>query len=284
MKQKLYPAFKPSGVEWLGDVPDHWEVKRLKYSANYCVSNVNKIPSEDEISVRLCNYTDVYYNDFITSDMDLMETTATREEIEKFHLQEEDVVITKDSEEWDDIAISSLVTKSSPDLVCGYHLAVIRPMAEKLSGRYLSRQFQCSEVNHQLQVAATGVTRYGLPKSAIGEAIIPIPPLPEQQSIAAFLDRETGRIDTLVAKKERLIELLREKRSALISHAVTKGLDPSVKLKPSSVEWLGEVPAYWEVKKLRYLCNIQTGDKDTVDALDDGLYPFCSCSCVAKQT
>ena len=182
-----------------------------------------------------------------------METTATIEEIQKFHLKVDDVIITKDSEEWNDIAISSLVIKTEPNMVCGYHLAMIRPAINKLIGKYLARQFQSSAINHQFQLAATGVTRYGLPKSAIGEAIIPLPPLPEQQAIAAFLDRETGRIDSLIAKKQRLLELLAEQRTALISRAVTKGLDATVKLKPSGVDWLGDVPAHWEVKALKYL-------------------------------
>ncbi len=88
-----------------------------------------------------------------------------------------------------------------------------------------------------------------------------LPSSPEQQAIAAFLDCETGRIDALVEKKERLIELLREKRSALISQAVTKGLDPSVKLKPSWVEWLGDVPEHWEVKKGKYIGSLQKHPK-----------------------
>lgn len=264
MKYPAYRKYKDSGVEWLGDVPEHWEVKRLKTSAKYFVSNVDKVPSENELPVRLCNYTDVYYNDFITSGMELMETTATKEEIDKFHLFEEDVIITKDSEEWNDIAISALVTKTADDLVCGYHLAIIRPIKEKLTGRYLLRQFQCSEVNHQFQVAATGVTRFGLPKNAIGEALIPLPPLPEQRALADLLDRETGRIDTLIGKKERLIELLKEKRTALISHAVTKGLNPNVKMKPSGVEWLGDVPEHWKILPLRRLVKaIKTGGTPT---------------------
>ncbi|MCU0288350.1 MAG: restriction endonuclease subunit S, partial [Acidobacteria bacterium] len=253
MNRKPYPQYKASGVEWLGDVPEHWEVKRLKTSANCIVSNVDKVPDENELPVRLCNYTDVYYNDFITPNMDLMETTATAQEIQKFKLETEDVIITKDSEEWNDIAVSALVKETAADIVCGYHLALIRPKSNKLSGQFLHRLFHANEVNHQFQIAATGVTRYGLPKSAIGEALIPLPPLSEQQAIAAYLDRETGRIDTLVAKKKRLVELLREKRTALISRAVTKGLDLTVKMKPSGIEWLGDVPAHWEVKPLRYL-------------------------------
>jgi type I restriction enzyme S subunit len=137
VKLPAYPRTKPSGVEWLGDVPEHWAVKRLKTSAVCWGSNVDKIPAEDELPVRLCSYTDVYYNDHITSDMDLMETTATANEIRRFGLREGDVVITKDSEEWSDIAVPALVKKSALDLVCGYHLAIIRSKANILFGDYL---------------------------------------------------------------------------------------------------------------------------------------------------
>ncbi|HEX9784143.1 MAG TPA: GIY-YIG nuclease family protein, partial [Opitutaceae bacterium] len=224
MTRAPYARYKPSGVEWLGDVPEHWEVKRLKTSATYWVSNVDKVPSDDEEPVRLCNYTDVYYHDHIRPDMGLMETTATSEEIRRFGLRVDDVVITKDSEEWSDIAVPALVVETAPDLVCGYHLATIRSAPEKLLGSFLLRTFQACAVNQQFQVAATGVTRYGLPKSAIGEAWLPIPKPDEQRAIADFLDRETSRLDQLIAKKRELIERLKEKRTALISRTVTRGL------------------------------------------------------------
>ncbi len=262
MRAKPYPRYKPSGVEWLGNVPEHWEVKRLKTSAICWVSNVDKVPAEDELPVRLCNYTDVYYHDHITPDMGLMETTATADEIHRFGLRVGDVVITKDSEEWSDIAVPALVKKSAPDLVCGYHLAIIRSRANVLSGDYLLRAFQSCAVNQQFQVAASGVTRYGLPKASIGDAWIPLPDPAEQRAIAVFLDRETGRVDRLVAKKRELIERLKEKRTALISRTVTHGLPPAVAraaglptnppLKPSGIGWLGDIPAHWGVVPVRY--------------------------------
>ncbi|MFN2397909.1 MAG: restriction endonuclease subunit S [Gemmatimonadaceae bacterium] len=261
-----YPAYrrsKPSGVEWLGDVPEHWEVKRLKTEADYWVSNVDKVPSDDELPVRLCNYTDVYYNERIRHDMGLMETTATADEIRRFRLAEGDVLITKDSEEWSDIAVPALVTEAAPDLLCGYHLATVRPRPLGLLGAFLLRAFQSCAVNQQFQVAATGVTRYGLSKSAIGEAWLPLPPREEQRGIADFLDAQTAKLDTLVAKKRTLVAKLKEKRTALIVRTATRGLppdaaraaglDPHTKLKPSGVDWLSDVPGHWEIKKGRFI-------------------------------
>ena len=109
---------------------------------------------------------------------------------------------------------------------------------------------QTASVNRQLQVSASGVTRFGLPNAAVGEALLPLPPLAEQRVIAAFLDRETARIDKLVEKNRLLTERLAEYRTAMITRAVTRGLDPSVPLKPSGVEWLGDIPAHWEVRRL----------------------------------
>ena len=258
MKLPGYPKYKASGVEWLGTVPDHWEVKRLKGAATYWVSNVDKVAADGEASVRLCNYTDVYYHDHIRPNMGLMETTASLDEIRRFGLVVGDVVITKDSEEWSDIAVPALVVESSSDLVCGYHLAIVRPSEPRLIGTFLLRLFQACAVNQQFQVAATGVTRYGLPKSAIGEALIPLPPSQEQRAIADFLDRETAKIDALVAKKRTLIERLKEKRTALISRTVARGLPPAAaraaglnpKLKPSGIDWLGDVPEHWSVRRI----------------------------------
>jgi type I restriction enzyme S subunit len=139
------------------------------------------------------------------------------------------------------------------NVVCGYHLAQIRPDPRIVDGEYLFRSFSAHALRDQFRVAATGITRYGLSKYSIDNALFPVPTLEEQQTIADFLDRETAEIDALVAKKRRLIELLEEKRTALISHATTKGLDPNVPMKDSGVEWLIRVPAHWEVTRLKHL-------------------------------
>jgi len=247
-----YPSYKDSGVEWLEEIPAHWEVKRLKTLASVQLSNVDKKSVEGQESVRLCNYTDVYYNERITSDIDFMSVTATGEQVRRFSLRAGDVLITKDSESWTDIAVPAVVAEDMPDVLCGYHLAHIRP-ANGYVGSFLSRAFAAIGPRDQFQVAANGITRFGLGGDAIRTGLFALPPEPEQRAIAAFLDRETARIDALVAKKERLIELLQEKRTALITRAVTKGLDPTVPMRDSGVEWLGEIPAHWEVKRLWHL-------------------------------
>ena len=254
-----YPAYKNSGVEWLGKIPAHWQAKRLKSIASVQLSNVDKKSVEGEEPVRLCNYVDVYYNERITADLDFMAATATPEQIRRFSLRAGDVLITKDSESWTDIAVPAVVAEDLPGILCGYHLAHIRPEVG-YHGAFLARVFSAIGPRDQFQISANGITRFGLGGDAIATGLFPIPPEPEQRAIAAFLDRETAKIDASVAKKERLIELLQEKRAALITRAVTKGLDPNVPMKGSGVEWLGEIPAHWEMKPLRWVFSIRSGE------------------------
>ncbi len=252
-KRATYPAYKPSGMDWVGDIPEHWDVHRLKHIASVQFSSVDKHTVDDEQPVRLCNYVDVYYNDWIKGGLDFMAATATRSEVERFKLRQGDVLITKDSEAWDDIAVPAYVAEEVDGVLCGYHLAHIRPDLRKVLGEYLFRAFRSRGINDQFRVATNGITRFGLGKYWLDNGLFPVPPLNEQKAIAAFLDRETLRIDALIEKKQRQIGLLQEKRSALISHAVTKGLDPSAPMKDSGVEWLGQIPAHWGVCRLKYL-------------------------------
>ena len=269
--RKPYPAqaagldpdtcLKPSGIKWIGAIPRNWTTVPLKYVATYYTSTVDKKAQDDEIEVRLCNYTDVYYRERINAEGEYMEATASPNEHSKFKLLVGDTVITKDSEDWRDIAVPALVEKTANDFVCGYHLGIIRPSPE-VNPTFMFWAIKSTTTNQQMQVASSGVTRYGLPNPAVRRAVITIPPATDQRAIAGFLDRETARIDQLIAKHELLTERLGEYRKAVITRAVTKGLppnaayvaglDPEPRLKPSGIEWVGNVPEHWEIKKLKY--------------------------------
>lgn len=249
---KRYPVYKESGVEWLMDIPAHWTLRRLKTLAAVQLSNVDKKSVEGQEIVRLCNYTDVYYHERVTGDLDFMAATATTDQVRRFALRLGDVLITKDSESWTDIAVPAVVAEDLPDVLCGYHLAHIRPK-DVCHGPFLARAFGAPGPRDQFRVAANGITRFGLGGDAISTGVFAMPPESEQRTIAWFLDRETARIDALVAKKKRLIALLQEERTARITRAVTKGLDPNVPMKDSGVKWLGKIPARWEVKRLWHL-------------------------------
>lgn len=258
-KHHPYPRYARSESQWLGDLPAHWKTRRLKFIARSQPSNVDKKSVEGEMPVRLCNYVDVYKNDYITPDLDFMQATCDPSELTKFRLRRGDVLITKDSEEWNDIAVPAFVTQDFDDVACGYHLSQVRPRSDVMDGEYLFRAFRAGGVSEQFQVSANGVTRFGIAAGAIGDVIFPVPPIDEQRNIARFIRGETARIDRLIAEKTRLVELLAEKRAAVITHAVTQGLDPNVKMKPSGIEWLGEVPATWTHHKLGYVTTMRGG-------------------------
>lgn len=254
---KPYPAYKDSGVPWLGEVPEHWEVRRTRNVVDMRVSNVDKHTKEGETPVRLCNYVDVYKNERITERISFMRATAAPEEIERFRMERGDVLITKDSEAWNDIGVSALVEYTADDLVCGYHLALLRARKALLSGAYLLRALQTPAVGYQFHVAANGVTRYGLSHDAIKSVLLPIPPLSEQAAIVRFLDYADRRIRRYIRAKKKLIALLNEQKQVIIHRAVTGQIDvrtgkPYPAYKPSGVEWLGDVPAHWEVRPAKY--------------------------------
>ena len=271
---KPYPNYKPSGVERLGDIPAHWEIRRLRNVIDMRVSNVDKHVKEDEEPVRLCNYVDVYKNDYINEQMNFMQATATDEEIERFRLEKDDVLITKDSETWDDIGVPALVTEPASDLISGYHLALLRPRTDELAGGYLLRALQSKGLAYQFHIEAKGVTRYGLSHAGIKSVWLPLPPLPEQTAIVRYLDHADERICRYISGKQKLIRLLEEEKQAVIDRAVTRGLDPNVRLKPSGVEGLGDVPAHWEVRRLKTLCSMKSGDGITEMSIEPaGEYP-----------
>lgn len=253
MKHELvrYDAYKDSGIEWLGEVPKQWELKRLKELAKIQNSNVDKKSHENEISVRLCNYVDVYKNEFIDSSLDFMQATADESEIKRFTIKKSDVLITKDSETCDDIAVPALATQTFEGVVCGYHLAQFRTKEKMLLGSYLFRLFQSKSYGFRFVISAKGITRVGLGQSAIADSLTPVPPLSEQKTIADYLYTKTAHID-------RKIDLLTQKaiqygklKQSLINETVTRGLDKSVAMKDSGIEWIGEMPEHWEIKRVK---------------------------------
>ena len=230
-----YSAYKNSGVEHLKEVPAHWDVRRLRTVAELRVSNVDKHVKNGERPVRLCNYVDVYKNDHIRPGIGFMRATATPGEIERFRLQCGDVLITKDSESWNDIGVPALVESTEEDIVCGYHLALLRPLSDYVDGGYLFRALQSSGVAHQLQIEANGVTRFGLTHGGIKSIWLPLPSLAEQAAIVRFLDHGDRRIRRYVRAMRNLVgvaasrtertSFIDEYRTRLIADVVTGKLD-----------------------------------------------------------
>jgi type I restriction enzyme, S subunit len=236
---------------WLNHLPDEWGVTRLANVADILFSNVDKHTIKGEVPVRLCNYVDVYKNSRIMNDIEFMDASADAREIERFQIMVGDVLATKDSETPDDIAISALVTENLPGVLCGYHLALIRPRKHLIYGPYLAWLHGCKLFRSQYEANAVGVTRFGLSQADFKEARIPLPTLNEQRRIAAYLDKTCAAIDTAIEKKQKQLETLNALRKSIIHKAVTCGLDDSVELKESGIAWAPLKPAHWKTCRVK---------------------------------
>ncbi len=263
---------------WTESLPSGWRLIRMDNVAHVVFSNVDKHTLEDEEVVRLCNYVDVYKNDRITRAIKFMEASAEPREINRFQIIRGDVLATKDSETPDDIAISALVDDDLPGVLCGYHLAMMRPRSANLHGPYLAWLHASKQFRAQYEARAVGVTRFGLPQYAFRAARIPLPPRPEQERIVAYLDASCAAIDAAVAAKRQQIDTLNGLLQSIIHHAVMRGIDDTVSKKPSKLDWLPEVPRHWRVQQIKRHCNLLRGKfthrPRNDPAYYDGEYPF----------
>lgn len=242
MKPPAYPKYKPSGIEWLGDVPEHWEVKRLSYLAT--LNSGENITSEMIAE---------------GGDYPVFGGNGLRGNYHKFTHRGHHALIGRQG------ALCGNINYASGEFYASEHALVVSPLKE-FAVVWMGELLRAMNLG-QFSVTAA---QPGISAEMIRGLRIPVPPLPEQRAIAAFLDRETGRVDRLVAKKRELIERLKEKRTALISRTVTRGLPAEAAakaglpvnppLKPSGLDWLGDIPAHWEALTVRRRAKrIQTG-------------------------
>lgn len=190
-------------------------------------SNVDKKSKPGESAVRLVNYTDVYYNQTIHHEMDLMEATASAEHIERFGVQAGDLIITKDSETPDDIGIPAIVGAASADMVCAYHLSLLRPDITKVDPYFLYWCLESSTTKAYWYASAFGVTRYSIQGGAVARLPIPDLDLDAQKRIVGYLDRETAEIDMMLSKLDDLKKALNARRVSVIRHVTQFGSDGS---------------------------------------------------------
>ena len=206
-----------SGKGRLSGCKETWSLHRLGNLASIIFSNVDKKTYPNEIPVRLCNYTDVYYNKRITKNMPLMKATATENEIQKYKLKKGDIIITKDSEMAEDIAVPCYVAEEIDDIVCGYHLAIIRPKEIKIHSPFLLQLLMTDYARCQFTRIATGVTRFGLSLGAVKFIEVTIPPISEQRCIAEFLSAADDEIEAL----EQKLAALEKQKHGLMQKLLT---------------------------------------------------------------
>jgi type I restriction enzyme, S subunit len=252
-----YDRYKESGVEWLGEVPNHWEVKPIK-SISTCNDDVldERTPSEYEIE-----YVEI---SGVDADRGILETTIVpfgdAPSRARRCVKNGDVIVSTVRTYLRAIA---KVTDPPINMVASTGFAVVRPRA--IEALFLGYLFRAEFLIARIIARSVGVSYPAINASELMRLDVPLPPLPEQRSIAIFLDRETAKIDELITEQQRLIDLLKEKRQAVISHAVTKGLNPEAPMKETAIEWLGEVPEHWDVVRIKYV----------LKSLEQGWSPQC---------
>jgi len=272
-KYQAYEEYKDSGVEWIEELPVNWVATALKRYCNV-TDGSHHSPKIQSNGKPFISVTDVGVNDINFEDSKkILIEDYQRLVQEGCKPNTGDVLLTKDGT----IGRATIVREDFPDFVILSSLGLLSPL-KKLLNRYLY-YYLISGINiDQMNSLIHGSALRRMTISKIDELLIFIPSLPEQEKIANFLDHETAKIDTLIEKQQQLIKLLKEKRQAVISHAVTKGLNPNAPMRDSGVEWLGEVPEHWGVWKFSHIAPIITcGIASTPTYVDeDNGMPFFS--------
>jgi type I restriction enzyme S subunit len=262
MKYQRYPAYKASGVEMLGDLPSHWNEKQVRFLLKDGAEGIKigpfgsalKLEDMVESGIRVYGQENVISKDFSLGKR--MISDDKFKEMRVYQIYPNDLLMTM-------MGTSGKCELVPDDIDLGIidsHLLRLRVNESEILPRFFRLLIdECYEVENQIKVLGKGSIMHGLNSSIVKELRLPLPNLDEQEHILNFLDYETAKIDTLIEKQRRLIELLKEKRQAVISHAVTKGLNPTLPMKDSGVEWLGEVPEHWILMHFRRITHLQQG-------------------------
>ncbi|MYG94936.1 MAG: restriction endonuclease subunit S [Acidimicrobiia bacterium] len=269
MKHAPYPNYKPSGIEWLGDVPEHWPLNRLKWSMSGSVNGVWGDEPDGENDIVCVRVADFDRRNF---QVDLSRPTlrsVTPSQRRGREIRRGDLLLEKSGGGEKQMVGCMVRYDHDVPAVCSNFIARVSTASDADSQywTYTHAALYAGKLNYPAIKQTTGIQN--LDSNAYFDTAVPYPPLAEQRAIAAFLDHETARVDVLIAKKHLLIDRLAEYRTALITRTVTKGLppdiaeaegfDPSPRLKPSGVEWLGEVPEHWAISQLRRTFDIVNG-------------------------
>ena len=284
MEFKQYPSYKNSGVEWLGDVPEHWESNRLK---KYLIERNEKnspIKTDNLLSVTM------YQGVIPVSEKQGNGGNKPKENLENYKISyPNDIVLNSMNVIVGSVGLNKYTGLISP----AYYALYNRNKNNNI--KFFSYIFHNPFFQKGLFGLGNGIMykesedgklntiRLKIPMEKLNQVVLPCPSISEQNQIVAFLDTETARIDNLISKQEKLIELLEEQRKSIISHAVTKGLNPNAPMKDSGVEWLGDVPEHWMTPSSKHLLEIPItdGPHETPNFVDDGV-PFISAEAISK--
>jgi type I restriction enzyme, S subunit len=263
MSLPRYEDYKESGVEWLGQVPEHWNTKRLATISEVLQTGPfgSQLHSEDyvEEGIPVINPSNIQ-DGHIIPDRSCTVPPAIAEKLSRHKLSEGDIVFARRGE----MGRCATVSAREVGWLCGTGSLTVR-LRRSIISEFVSIYLGTTYVRERLRLESVGSTMDNLNTAILSRVPVPVPPFDEQALIVAFLCHETAKIDTLISEQQRLIELLKEKRQAAISHAVTKGLNPAARMKNSGIEWLGEVPKHWELPSFRRVARIEEGQVSPTD-------------------
>ncbi|RMG78352.1 MAG: restriction endonuclease subunit S, partial [Bacteroidetes bacterium] len=274
---KKYPKYKPSGIEWIGEIPEHWETGKIKVylenEQNGIWGEEEKGDENDKICIRVADFDREF--DKLKKNENTVRNIKPKDFQKKF-LKYGDLLIEKSGGgELTPVGRVGYFDWNNVEAVCANFMARLR-LIEQNDSRYFFFLFKAlykNGLNLKSIKQTTGIQNLDT-YNYFSEYIAKPKSLPEQTAIANYLDDKTAKIDSLIEKKKKLIELYKEERTAVINQAVTRGINPSVKLKDSGIEWLGKIPEHWEVKKLKYVLSIKSGDGIKSEEIDfEGTYP-----------
>ena len=260
---KRYPKYKDSGVEWIGEVPEGWNIKGLKYLLKPSNDGIKIGPFGSALKSSLLSISGykVYgQENVIHNDFELGFRYIGQDKFDELSIYEicpGDLLITM----MGTTGQAQLVPENIEQGIMDSHLIRVRPEPNLIAPNFLQILINNSAyIFHQKKLQSKGSIMEGLNSSIIKSFFILLPSLHEQTAIANYLDRKTAEIDRLISNKERLIELYEEEKTAVINQAVTKGLDPDAPMKPSGIDWLGDVPEHWGTEKIKWVThNVITG-------------------------
>ena len=277
---KKYDKYKNSGIEWIGEIPEHWEITKMKFLSNTIIDGTHFTPTYISKGIPFLRVTDLQNIEIDLSKTKYISLEEHKSLTKRCKPEKGDVLLSKNGTigitkvvDWDyefSVFVSICLIKLKPILTPSFFV-------------YL---FGSHVVDLQIKAKSKTTSVTNLHLDQIRELISIVPPIEDQKRINNFLDEKTGEIDEAIALKNQLIALLQEEKSALINEAVTKGIDPTVPMKDSGIEWIGDIPAHWEIKKLKFVAEIIRG-KFTHRPRNDkrlygGKYPFIQTSAVAK--
>jgi type I restriction enzyme S subunit len=268
MSLATHAELKPSGSRWLGDIPVHWDVVPLKHLCLLLKDGTHLPPARVDDGIPLLSVRNLVDGEFVLRDDDSMISVESYEALcRPFVPEPNDVLLA---------IVGATIGKTA--LVSGglgrFHiqrsLGIFRTRVEMYGPLFLNFVFQSGEFQSKLWELVGYSAQPGIYLGTLQNLRMPVPPETEQKMISSFLDVETSKIDGLVSEQRRLIELLKEKRQAVISHTVTKGLNPNAPMKPSGIQWLGDVPKHWDVGPLKRFWSVTDCKHVTADFIDDG--------------